>query len=72
MNNVMLVVVGGVVDEGGSSSSSSGGDRSRSRDWRGMMHVVVAGVAIDIVVIEGVGVDVARQRGLVATFVRVD
>lgn len=72
MDNLMLVVVGGVVDEGVSSSGSGGGDGSGSRDWRGLMHVVAAGMAIDVVVVEGVGVDVARQGGLVATFVGVD
>lgn len=69
----MWVVVGVFVDEGGSSSSSSGGEGSGSRDRRGMKHVVVAGVAVDfVVVVEGVSVDVAWQRGFIATFVGVD
>lgn len=38
-----------------------------------MKHVVVAGVAVDfVVVVEGVSVDVAWQRGFIATFVGVD
>lgn len=60
-----------VVDDGRSSSSSSGGDGSGSRNGRGMMHVVI-GVTIDIVVVEGLGIDVAWQLGFIACTIVVD
>lgn len=67
-----MLVVTVVVDDGGSSNSSSGGDRSGGMNGCGM-HGVVTSATVGIVVVEGLGIDVAWQRGLIArTVVGVD